>query len=141
MYRTLVEYLINYSELILSVLPGALLTGMKVAMNTWYRKSELSADRVAAAVCGNAETVITSELTVANSSQWLVKNIDIESWAGQIDTLEEIGKENTKDSIVNSILQITNSHAISAIRVREILKWSKTDEFAHILSQLDSGNF
>ena len=118
---------------------------IKVALNYWYAKSELSADRVASLVCGDAKTVIVAEMKLAGVGygmpDCLADNMDLEAWAEQMDEIEAIGKDNKKDGIVQTILAATNFHAISALRVRELLKWVKSPEFAGIKEQIDTGNF
>ena len=138
MYRTFVTYFDAFGGKFGDLLGGAL-TPIKMAMNYWYRKSELSADRVAATVCGSANTVIEAQLNLANTSKWLVNNANIEAWANQIDEIKS--DASATEGIVQNILAITNKHTISALRVRELLKWGKTDNFTQIKAKLDSGDF
>lgn len=139
MYRTFVTYFDAFGSKLFGDLLGGALTPIKMAMNYWYRKSELSADRVAATVCGSADTVIEAQLNLANASKWLVNNANIEAWANQIDEIKS--DATATEGIVQNILAITNKHTISALRVRELLEWGKTDNFTRIKAKLDSGEF
>ena len=122
-------------------LDSLVLKPIEMALSYWYHKSELSADRVAAVVCGDAKVVIQSELKMAGVPESLVKKIDIGAWAAQMDEIEEDGSDSTKDSLLQSVLALANRHSISALRVRELLKWAGAPEFSQVRARIESGDF
>ena len=124
LYHTIAEFLRTG----VSGLIGDLAEPLKLAVYYWARKSELSADRAAALTCG-VETVVKTQLRLAGGPKMLTDNVNIEEWANQAEQYEEI----RGGSLWNRFLQMGATmrldHPFAAVRVREALNWSKTDEF------------
>lgn len=124
LYHTIAEFLRTG----VSGLIGDLAEPLKLAVYYWARKSELSADRAAALTCG-VETVVKTQLRLAGGPKVLTDNVNIEEWANQAEQYEEI----RGGSLWNRFLQMGATmrldHPFAAVRVREALNWSKTDEF------------
>ncbi len=101
---------------------------LRYAILYWDRKSELSADRAAALMCG-VETVVRTQLRLSGGPTKLTGDVNIKEWAKQADEYEEI----RNGSLWNKALQIgatiNLTHPFSAVRVREALNWAKTEEF------------
>ena len=124
LYHTIAEFLRTG----VTGLIGDLAEPLKLAVYYWARKSELSADRAAALTCG-VETVVKTQLRLAGGPKMLTDNVNIEEWANQAEQYEEI----RGGSLWNRVLQMGATmrldHPFAAVRVREALNWSKTDEF------------
>lgn len=124
LYHTIAEFLRTG----VTGLIGDLAEPLKLAVYYWARKSELSADRAAALTCG-VETVVKTQLRLAGGPKMLTDNVNIEEWANQAEQYEEI----RGGSLWNRFLQMGATmmldHPFAAVRVREALNWSKTDEF------------
>lgn len=124
LYHTIAEFLRTG----VSGLIGDLAEPLKLAVYYWSRKSELSADRAAALTCG-VETVVKTQLRLTGGPKVLTDNVNIEEWANQAEQYEEI----RGGSLWNRFLQMGATmmldHPFAAVRVREALNWSKTDEF------------
>lgn len=124
LYHTIAEFLRTG----VSGLIGDLAEPLKLAVYYWARKSELSADRAAALICG-VETVVKTQLRLAGGPKMLTDNVNIDEWANQAEQYEEI----RGGSLWNRFLQMGATmrldHPFAAVRVREALNWSKTDEF------------
>lgn len=107
---------------------GNLAAPVEYAMLYWYRKSELSADR-AASVYTSPEDVAMVMARLAGGPANLTAQIDFDEWAHQADQYEEIRNAN----MWNKALQIAAvsgiDHPYSAVRVREILKWGKSEQY------------
>lgn len=133
LYRTIATYLFNEGMKI-GILDD-IAEPLKVALFYWMRKSELSCDRVSA--------LITSPKTVANvmarlsgGPKGLTAGVNFEEWAKQADKYDEIyndGWWNKSIMIYNTMMM---THPFAAVRVREILKWCKTGQYAEIKSSL-----
>ena len=138
LYRTIMQF---GKALIGNLMPKPI----EMALDYWSRKSELSADRVAALVCGDAQTPIKAEMKLAGVgngvSDCLADQINIEAWAAQMDEIEDPGRGNLQGTIVQNALALMNGHTISALRVREILNWVQSSEFPTLKAQIDSGDF
>lgn len=105
-----------------------------LALLYWSRRSELSADRAAAAVIGSATPVIETMIRMAGGPKWLTKDINIELYAAQAQAYEKL-KENNWDKIQQGYAEMFQSHPFAAVRVNEIIKWSKTSQFMNIINK------
>ena len=101
---------------------------INLAILEWSRMSELSADRCAALVCG-ADTVVRTQLRLAGGPKELTANVNIEEWAAQADEYYRIKNEKPWDKTLQTYAILYQSHPLAAVRVREALNWSKTDEY------------
>lgn len=108
---------------------------LRLAMYWWERKSELSADRVAAAVCGK-DTFIRTELRLAGGPKELTKRINIEQWARQAEEYDNIRFGDAWNRFLQDVATIENTHPFSAVRVREVIEWAKSVEYDNITSVL-----
>ena len=109
---------------------------LMLAMYWWERKSELSADRAAAIVCG-ADTVIRTQLRLSGGQKSLTRDVDVEQWARQAENYDEIRFGSGWNRFLQSIATIENTHPFSAVRVREVLNWSHCEDFAKIRNIVD----
>ena len=105
-----------------------LATPLRLAISWWDRKSELSADRVAALVCG-ADTVVRTQLRLSGGPKSLTKDIDIEKFAQQAEMYEELLTAGKVDGLLQKVAVMDESHPFSAVRVHEILDWTKSREY------------
>lgn len=109
------------------------------ALFYWMRKSELSCDRVAALVT-SPETVVNVMARLSGGSVSLTGSINYDEWAKQADEYDEI----YNDGLWNKTLMIYNTvaldHPFAAVRVREILKWGKTAQYADIKASIPDVN-
>lgn len=124
LYHTIAEFLRTG----VSGLIGDLAEPLKLAVYYWARKSELSADRAAALTCG-VETVVKTQLRLAGGPKVLTDNVNIEEWANQAEQYEEIRGSSLWNRFLQMGATMRLDHPFAAVRVREALNWSKTDEF------------
>ena len=115
-----------------SIISGAALLGLIVALKEWHRKSELTADRAGYIACKNKEAAITGMMRLMgvpadyeNSVDWNISAEDIlEQYKGY--------KEVTQDSIYMKLIYcyITSSlsHPWMIERINEINEWELTVE-------------
>ena len=96
----------------------------------------MSADRVSAFI-SSPETVAHVMARLAGGPKELTQGIDLEEWAKQADKYDEI----YNDGIWNKTLQMaviaSKSHPFAAVRVREILKWGKSEQYQSLLKNRD----
>ena len=83
---------------------------------------------------------MASAIRLAGGPASITKDINLEEWAKQADTYEEI----RTDGLWNKALQVyaiaNQTHPFSAVRVREVLKWSKTEQYRKIMEHLRAGS-
>ena len=121
---------------------GKLTVPIQLAFLYWQRKSELSCDR-AAAIVTSPEVVSRVMARLAAGPRKITENLNLEEWAQQADQYDVIWNS----GIWNKTLQIyaiaAQNHPFSAVRVREVLKWGRSEEYRNIknnLLTLDSGH-
>lgn len=135
LYHSIANYILRGIDS-LGVL-GLCTVPMQYAILYWYRKSELSCDRVGAFIT-DPETASYTEARLAGGPLSVTKDINLEEWAKQADAYEEI----RTDGVWNKALQVyaiaAQTHPFSAVRVREVLKWSKTEQYKRIVEYLNS---
>ena len=115
---------------------GKLAIPVEYALLYWSRKSELSADR-AASIITSPEVVASTMARLSGGPKCLTEQIDLREWASQADEYDKI----QNSGIWNKALQLSViaglDHPFSAVRVREILKWSESEQY----NMIKTGNF
>lgn len=108
-----------------------------LALLYWERKSELSCDRVAAVVT-SPDAVSRTMVRLSGGAKELTKNINLKEWADQAELYHEIYNDK---SLWNRAVQLYGTaslnHPFAAVRVREIIQWCKTSNYASAKSQLN----
>lgn len=134
-YHSLAQYIVEYADKL--GLVGDLATPLIYALLYWQRKSELSCDR-AGAIVTSPEVISKVMVRLSGGPKSITSNVNIEEWAKQADEYEAI----RNDGIVNKAMQIYATmglnHPYSAVRVREILKWGKTQAYRNIKARLSA---
>lgn len=105
------------------------------ALQYWSRRSEFSADRAAAAALGSAEKVVNVQIRLAGGPSKITDGVCVEEFIKQADEYDSL-KSKTWDSILQNYSVLENSHPYAAVRVREILLWSKTTQYSKILEAI-----
>ncbi len=126
LYHTLAEFIRTG----MTGLIGNLAEPLKLAIFYWERKSELSADRAAALVCG-VDTVVRTQLRLAGGPKSLTGVVNIEEWADQAEQYEDIRSGSLWNRALQMGATITLDHPFAAVRVREALNWSHTDAYQY----------
>lgn len=110
---------------------GTLSTPIQFAMLYWQRKSELSADR-AASIITSPEVVASTMARLSGGPKSITSQINLDEWAKQADKYDQI----QNSGLWNKALQLSQiaqlNHPFSAVRVREILKWGRSEQYKMI---------
>lgn len=114
---------------------GFLSAPIKYALLYWQRKSELSCDR-AAAIVTSPDTVSKVMVRLSGGPKSITGNVNIEEWARQADIYESIRNDGTWNKALQTLAIMNQDHPFSAVRVREILKWSETSQFRNIRNRM-----
>jgi len=109
----------------------------QLALFYWQRKSELSADRAAALVT-SPELVAHTMARFSGGPKMITQNIDLDEWAKQADKYDEIYNDGLWNKTLQMYVIAARSHPFAAVRVREILKWAKSEQFQHLLNHQNS---
>lgn len=144
-YRLLADNFSWFSKLV-ELIPflGPLFSvGIQLPLFDWYRKSELSADRVALLGTQDITAVQDCILRLAGGSSILAPELKITEFATQAkefqDRMKAKREENIKDRIGFLFSGFMLQHALSthpwpAVRLQEISIWSESKQYIHLVA-------
>lgn len=127
-HHSLYNTVANFVYTGITCLISDLATPLRLAISCWDRKSELSADRVAALLCGE-DTVVRTQLRLSGGPKALTNAVDIEKYAQQAERYEDMIRQSRTNNLLQKVAVMNESHPFSAVRVNEVLKWTKSPEF------------
>ncbi|OJF14183.1 hypothetical protein BG844_11030 [Couchioplanes caeruleus subsp. caeruleus] len=119
---------IPFASAILQVVAGPL----QIALETWSRKSELSADRAAAAYMGSPDAITRVMFRFAGIRHDSKLTHSVEAFAAQALEYEAL-RESRWDRFLQWQVGQASTHPLLAVRVREIHNWSATPAFARLV--------
>lgn len=129
LYHSIASYILSGTSGIL----GTLSLPVQYAILYWQRKSELSCDRAASLVTSPA-IVASTMARIAGGPKSITSKVNMEEWARQADKYDTI----CNDGLWNKALQIfaisAQNHPFTAVRVREILKWERSEAYHNIVN-------
>ena len=131
LYRTMLTQLIGISGAVQWMPIGAWgLRAIVLALNEWYRKSELSADRAGLLCTQDPGTALRVHAAMAGAL-----NPDDMDVAGFLDQAKEYqASGDVRDSVLK-LLQISGqSHPMAALRAAELQQWAAGPEYRAILA-------
>lgn len=129
LYHSVANYLLSGADAL--GLLGSLSLPIQLALLHWQRQSELSCDR-AGAIVTSPEVVASAMARLSGGPKSITANLNMAEWAKQADEYDKI----KNDGLWNKTLQLSvilgNTHPFSAVRVREVLNWGKTQQYHDI---------
>ena len=132
-YHSLAQYIVQFADNL--GLVGDLATPLIYALLYWQRKSEFSCDR-AAAIVTNPQTVSQTMVRLAGGPKSITGSINVKEWAKQADRYEEIRTDGILNKVFQTYATMGQSHPFAAVRVREILKWGRSQAYQNIKQRL-----
>ncbi len=105
---------------------------MLYAFYDWRRKSELTSDRAGLLVAQDPDVGIRVMLKLASGSRGVADMLSVEEFLKQADEFEDMGA-NLLDAVYTFELTRYQRHPFPALRAREILRWSESEEYRSIL--------
>lgn len=127
LYNSLANYLKLGADA-LGIL-GNLTAPVEYALYYWNRKSELSCDRCAAIVT-SPQVVARLMARLAGGPRSLTERISSIEWAKQADEYDQIRNINLWNKALQISAVLSMSHPFAAVRVREILRWEHSPQYA-----------
>jgi Zn-dependent protease with chaperone function len=112
--------------------PGLAAAQIQTALYTWYRRSELTADRAAAACLGSAEPMQRAMLRILGVPRWLPAAASADAVLEQAAELDEISEPGRWDRSFTPDLDNATGHPMAALRIRELSSWADSDDFRHL---------
>jgi Zn-dependent protease with chaperone function len=93
------------------------------ALLYWMRRSELSADRVAAYVMGSSESVIRTMMRLSGGSARITDQVNMKLYEQQIEDYLSLLDESKFNQVLQAWAIKDKSHPLPGIRCHEIRKW------------------
>ncbi len=110
-----------------------------LSIANWNRKSELTADRASLLVSQDIDTVVSVLMKISGGSRKLRDEISPQDFIRQSEEYERL--ENTiSGNAYKLFINLLGTHPFSVMRVNEIVKWSKSDEYKSIIKSGDTTN-
>lgn len=130
LYRTMLALILAVGLPNLPFLTGIALLPIRLALQEWSRKSELSSDRAALLVSGNVDHALSMFLKAAGGTVTRRHALNLEAYKEQVLDYQQRGGVDTFFKIINLLDQ---SHPYHTLRAAEVLEWSKSDGYRAIL--------
>jgi len=134
LYHTMASVLTKIGPKIFGPLAAVSLP-VQLALLRWVRRSELSADRAAAAVLGNPKPVVETMIRLAGGPKAITKDVNIDLYLKQADAYDRL-QESSWDRLLQTWAVLTKDHPFASVRAREIMRWSETDHFQRLAQTL-----
>lgn len=130
LYHTLAQVLANTSSIFETL--AKLAVPIHYALMYWQRKSELSCDRAAAYIVG-PQTTASMLARLAGGPKSITSELNLEELAGQADMYDALCKDGVWNKALQTYAVMDQSHPFTSVRVREMLKWTESDEYKELI--------
>lgn len=130
LYHTLAQMIANASGAFEAL--AALAIPVQVALFYWQRKSELSCDRAAAYITGPDATA-SMLARLAGGPKSITSQLNMEELARQADQYDAFCKDGVWNKALQTFAVCDKDHPFVAVRMREMLNWTATQDFLHLL--------
>lgn len=107
--------------------------GIQAAVLDWSRKAEFSCDRAALLGVQDPDVVSNALVKLAGFSKKYADELNIQEVENQADRYQEYGNESILVKLLKFHSMLENTHPFPILRVREIRKWARSDEYDQIL--------
>ncbi|MFD7918205.1 M48 family metallopeptidase [Streptomyces sp. NPDC059740] len=129
-YRTLLMYLTKLAVRVSWIPLGAVaITAIVTALNEWFRKSELSADRAGLLVGQDLKASMRGLMKLAGGNHLHEMNVD--AFLEQAEEYEAGG--DLRDSVLKILNVLPRSHPFTTIRAAELKKWHASRDFQRLM--------
>jgi Zn-dependent protease with chaperone function len=138
LYRQMAQALIRAAppggpgRSLLAEVPGLGSAQVQAALFSWYRKSELTADRAAVAYLGGAGPMQRALFRVLGVPKWLPGEVDYAAYLEQVAELDQISEAGRWDRALAPDLENGSGHPVAALRIRELTAWADSDAFRRL---------
>ena len=142
LYHTLADVLVGAGSGLGSIFGlGIVSEPLKWALMYWVRRSEFSADRVAAHVMHGSDTVVRTMLRLSGGSSKITANVNVDEFLRQAEEYSKFMKNSSKSSAIQNWMAKDLTHPYSAVRAAEVKKWADGQNLLRVSpSRLPFGN-
>lgn len=110
-------------------LGGLITTGLLLKMLQWYRASEYSADRAAAAAMKDPSMIQHGLIKIMAGNSDVIKNISLEEVIRQADEMDQFLDSFWERIVTFGSVSGGMSHPFTNFRIRELQRWQDSGEF------------
>lgn len=108
--------------------------GIEFALMDWSRKAELSCDRAAALATQNPEAVASALAKLGGFSRKYAHELNLDEVEAQCADYRDLSDDSFVVKLLKLRTMISQTHPYPVVRVREVRVWSKSVEYADIVS-------
>lgn len=131
LYHTLGQILANATGMFEKLV--SLAVPIHYALMYWQRKSELSCDRVAAFIVG-PKTATSMLARLAGGPKSVTSKLNLVELAEQADLYDAFCKSGLWNKSLQTYAVLDQDHPFTSVRVRELLKWTETEQYKSLTS-------
>ena len=130
-YRTMLFGLMRWSARVAWFPLGAIgLRAVVLALEEWFRKSELSCDRAGLLVGQDVAASLRAHMKLAGGSRW--HEMDPSAFLAQAQEYDEAG--DLRDGVAKVLHLVGETHPFAVVRAAELQRWAGGGEYQRILS-------
>ena len=136
LYRTMAIVLANVMKTAVSglTIPAAILsTGLVLGFYSWFRKSELTADRAGLLTVQDSELCVSGLLKLVGGSQKLADDLNPKEFIKQADLYDDM-EDDALGLYYKFMMVAEQTHPFPALRAREITEWAQSEQYAQLLN-------
>jgi Zn-dependent protease with chaperone function len=130
LYRTMLALILSFGLNSMPFLTGIALLPIRLALQEWSRKSELSADRAALLACSNLSHALSMFLKAAGGTVSRRHELSLDAYKEQVVEYQHRGGVDTFFKLFNLLSQ---SHPFHTLRAAALLEWAESDGYRAIL--------
>ena len=131
LYHTLANILASATGMFETLV--SLAAPLHYALMYWQRKSELSCDRVAAFIVG-PQTATSMLSRLAGGPKGITSKLNLVEFAEQADLYDAFCKSGLWNKALQTYAVLDQNHPYTSVRVRELLKWTDTQQYKSLTS-------
>jgi Zn-dependent protease with chaperone function len=138
LYKTMADLISSIAVVggVLGGIGGVLMGPIELALKYWSRRSELSADRAELVYLGNSASVVGVLARLSGGPHAITGNINFEELVAQAQDYLDLQANSKWHRILQTLEIMFQSHPFSAVRVHEILKWEKSEQYLRLRATL-----
>ncbi|MBM3273957.1 MAG: M48 family metalloprotease [Candidatus Sericytochromatia bacterium] len=112
---------------------GIVAMSLRLALANWMRVAELSCDRAGQLVNRDSDVSVSTLMKLSGASAGERTDLDVAAFLAQAEEFDAMDNDGL-NKLYKIIMTLDRSHPYTAVRAREILAWSKSEDYEKILA-------
>lgn len=134
LYHTMADLLLKGGATTLGI-PGILTIPIQASLFYWYRRSEFTADRVAALISGGAKEVVETMIRLSGGPSKITADVNTEAFLAQAEGFKAHTSKRWSEFLQNVAI-MNAEHPWPVLRATEVKKWCETENFRQVYNAL-----